>query len=82
MKSIYTHLGSAVRTRIQMKKFRTPVFALVMAFSMIAPDVVALTGTIQNRLHPSNPKLEGVLLSGNVELVNTPIEEYVQPFWD
>jgi hypothetical protein len=79
MKSIYTHLGSAVRTRIQMKKFRTPVFALVMAFSMIAPDVMALTGTVHNRLHPSTPKLEGVLLSGDVELVNTPIEEFVQP---
>ncbi|MDA8824617.1 hypothetical protein N9N17_01810, partial [Schleiferiaceae bacterium] len=79
MKSIHTHLGSAVRTRIQMKKFRTPVFALVMAFSMIAPDVMALTGTIHNRLHPSTPKLEGVLLSGDVELVNTSIEEYVQP---
>lgn len=62
-----------------MKKFRTPVFALVMAFSMIAPDVMALTGTVHNRLHPSTPKLEGVLLSGDVELVNTPIEEFVQP---
>ena len=62
-----------------MKKFRNPVYALVMAFSMIAPDLMALTGVIHNRLEPIAPKLEGVLLSGDVELVNTPIEEYVQP---
>lgn len=79
MKSIPTLLSPTRTQKIRINRFRTPAFALVMAFSMVAPDVMALTGTIHNNLNPRTAKVEGVLFSGDVRLSDQPLEEFVAP---
>lgn len=79
MKSIPTLLSPTRTQKIRINQFRTPAFALVMAFSMVAPDVMALTGTIHNSLKPRAAKVEGILFSGDVRLSDQPLEECVAP---
>lgn len=81
MKSIQTLLNSARTHKVRLNQFRMPSFAIIMAFSMVAPDVLALTGTIQNRLNPLFPVVDGVILTGDVNLLDEPFKEFAYPMF-
>ncbi|MDG1527322.1 MAG: SpvB/TcaC N-terminal domain-containing protein, partial [Schleiferiaceae bacterium] len=81
MKSIQTLLTAIHAQKVRLNRFRRSSFALLMAFSIVAPDVLALSVTIQNRLSPISLETEGVLMTGTVKINEEPVEEFRYPMF-